>query len=136
MNTRGLQYPGLQIQGFPCKNWLIYCSNWVWKSLRGFQLLHVPFHYFSTKFNFVLLRSKTCFKMITIMIMITRNHQRRLTLMREIVLWINQVSQNISWKMAVTLCIIIDQTPIFNFCSILDLSENNLSYVNRWYLIF
>ena len=35
-----------------------------------------------------------------------------------------------------TLCIVIDQTPISTFCFIVDLSENHLSYVNKWYLIF
>ena len=35
-----------------------------------------------------------------------------------------------------TLCIIIDQTPISTFCFLVDLSENHLSYIKKWYLIF
>ena len=33
--------------------------------------------------------------------------------------------------LCVTLCIVIDQTPISTFCFIVDLSENHLSYVNK-----
>ena len=51
---------------------------------------------------------------------------------------------DLNWKvihfcfkdMGYTLYIVIDGTSISTFCFKVDLSENHLSYINKWYLIF
>ena len=47
------------------------------------------------------------------------------------VMWLINYQTDEGEFLADTLCIVIDQTPISTFCSIVDLSENHLSYINK-----